>query len=210
MRLIMYNIISTGSRGNAVIYHGNILVDVGVPYSRLWDVVIKLQLVLLTHSHTDHVNVSTVNKLAFERPSLRFGCGEWMLPMLKCVHPSRIDVYAGGEPYDYGSFTVSPFNLTHDVPNFGYRIFKGDTSIFHATDTSTLRGITAKNYSLYCIEHNYDSEVIMDSIAIKEVTGEFSHEKRVLETHLSEEEARDFIRENKGEHSKVVRLHEHS
>lgn len=206
----MYSIISTGSHGNAVIYHGNILVDVGVPFSKLSDVLGNLQLVLLTHSHSDHINKATVKKLAFEKPSLRFGCGEWMLSLLDGVKSSRIDVYRDGGCYDYGSFSVSPFHLPHDVPNFGYRIFKGNTSIFHATDASTLKGITAKNYSLYCIEHNYDSEAINESILVKDMSGEFSYEKRVIESHLSEEEARDFIRDNRGECSKIVRLHEHS
>ena len=74
----MYNIIQSGSEGNAIIYFEEILVDCGVSFKALKDYVSDIQLVLLTHKHGDHFKASTIKKLAFERPSLRFGCGEFL------------------------------------------------------------------------------------------------------------------------------------
>ena len=66
------NIISTGSIGNAVVINNNILIDCGVSYAKLKEVVKTLQVVLLTHIHIDHFLPSTIKLLAENRPTLRF------------------------------------------------------------------------------------------------------------------------------------------
>ena len=49
---VKYNIISTGSDGNATILEDFVLIDCGVPYKVLNPYVSKLKLVLLTHIHS--------------------------------------------------------------------------------------------------------------------------------------------------------------
>jgi len=202
----MYKLIASGSTGNSIIYHNSIVVDCGVPFSLLKPFLKDIQLVLLTHSHNDHINAQTLKKLAYERPTLRFGCGEWMDRYL--IGVKNVDFYEAGQVYSYGSFSISPIWLYHDVPNFGYRIFKDGTKIIHCTDTAHMEGISAKDYDLYAIEHNYDDETIMERIAAKESRGEFAHERGAINSHLSEQQARDFIFKNKGPESKTLRLHE--
>lgn len=208
----MYKVISSGSEGNAVIYNGSILVDCGVSFSALKPNLYNIQIVLLTHEHKDHINILTLKRLISERPTLRIGCCEWMLKYVEGL--KNIDVLKVGSTYNYGSFLISPIKLYHDVPNCGYRILicngKGDEyKILHATDTAHLEGISASNYNLYAIEHNYDEDTINDNIRGKELNGRFAYEKGTINSHLSEQQARDFIFKNKGEHSKVLRLHEH-
>lgn len=203
----MYHLISSGSKsGNAVVYHKSILVDCGIPSARLKEHINDLQIVLLTHVHSDHFNIATLKWLQSNRPSLRIGCGEWMIPFLSGMR--NIDVYEIGKNYDYGSFSIVSVKLYHDVPNCGYRIFKGDYKIFHATDTAHLEGITASRYDLYAIEHNYDEDTVMQRISEKQERGEFAYEKEAIRSHLSEQYARDFIFRNKGEKHEVLRLHE--
>ena len=74
-----YNIIATGSTGNAVLINDKILIDCGVPYKRLEPFVKGLKLVLLTHVHSDHFKPRTAAALHSERPALRFGCCPWMV-----------------------------------------------------------------------------------------------------------------------------------
>lgn len=200
------NVIKTGSTGNSVIYHDSIMVDCGVPLSLIKPFVYEIHIVLLSHEHTDHININTLKSLQFERPTLRIGCGSHMLPHLERF--KNIDVYEAGETYDYGSFKISPIALYHDVKNFGYRIFKGDHKIFHATDTSTLEGIEAKGYDLYAIEHNYDDEYQNYIINKKHDNNEYAYELRAMNSHLSEQQAKDFIGANKKESSGVIKLHE--
>ena len=195
----MYNILSTGSAGNAVIYFDSILIDCGVPFSLLKPYLHDLQIVLLTHVHGDHFNLSTLKKLAFERPTLRFGCGVHMVEFMEGF--KNVDVYEPCKLYDYGSFRISPVKLYLDVPNIGFRIFKDGKRILHCTDTSHLKGIEAKNYDFYFLEANYNEDTVFDIIREKELRGEFSHQRGAINTHLSEQQALEFFYENKGEHS---------
>ena len=115
-----YEVISTGSKGNAVIINGSILIDCGVPFLRLRAHTRPLKLVLLTHIHGDHFRPRTAAALHRERPALRWGCCEWMVgPLLESgVDRRMIDVLTPGHCFVYhGLGTVLPERLAHNVPN---------------------------------------------------------------------------------------------
>jgi len=200
------NVIATGSTGNAVLYDGSILVDCGVSYSTIKPYVNSLGLVVLTHVHNDHCNLGTIKKLSFERPSLRFACGEWMIPYLKCVR--NVDFLELNNWYDYGQFKIMLLKAYHDVPNCLIRLDINGYKIFHATDTNTLEGVEAKHYALYAIESNYSEETVHESIKAIEDNGGYAYQKGAIETHLSDEQAKDFYFKNRHSESKFIRLHE--
>ena len=199
-------VISSGSEGNAVIYNNAIMVDCGVSLKALEAVKRSLKIVLLTHKHSDHLKIRTLQRLQAERPTLRVACGTFLLEELPCI--KNIDVLQVGKIYDYGAFKVSPVKLYHDVPNFGWRIFlPNGQKIFHATDTVHLEGITAKGYDLYAIEHNYCEEYIQQAIEEARANGEYTHAYGNINTHLSIQQARAFIEANRKESSEVLELH---
>lgn len=199
-------VISSGSEGNAVIYDKAIMVDCGVSLKALQEVKRSLKIVLLTHKHSDHLKLRTLQRLQAERPTLRVACGDFLLEELPCI--KNIDVLQVGKIYDYGAFKVSPVKLYHDVPNFGWRIFlPNGQKIFHATDTVHLEGITAKGYDLYAIEHNYCEEYIQQAIEEARANGEYTHAYGNINTHLSIQQARAFIDANRKESSEVLELH---
>jgi len=199
-------VISSGSEGNAVIYNNAIMVDCGVSLKALQEVKRSLKIVLLTHKHSDHLKIRTLQRLQAERPTLRVACGDFLLEELPCI--KNIDVLQVGKIYDYGAFKVSPIKLYHDVPNFGWRIFlPNGQKIFHATDTVHLEGITAKGYDLYAIEHNYCEEYIQQAIEEARANGEYTHAYGSIKTHLSIQQARMFIEANRKESSEVLELH---
>ena len=202
----MYNVIATGSTGNSVLYFNSILIDIGIPYSRLKPYAKDIQIVLTTHAHGDHINIKTLQRLQKERPSLRVGCGEWMLPYLEGM--TNVDVYKFGQWYDYGYFKIAIGKCYHDVENCFYRIEKNGYRIFHATDTKTLEGVTARGYDLYCIEANYSEPIALQMIEQAREKGEFTHIIGSINSHLSEEQCNDFYYKNKSENSKLIRLHE--
>lgn len=206
-----YNIISTGSKGNAVVIGGIILIDCGVPFSALKGVYKDIKLVLLTHIHSDHFVPSTIKLLHERRPSLRFACCKWLVSdLIKAgVCKYNIDVLEIGVMYDYGAFKVSPVRLYHNVPNAGYRLYFGTKKVFYATDTSTLDGISAKNYDLYMVEANYDPKRIIQDINEKKLKGEYAYEMNVLKNHLSVDDCNEFIKRNMGSNSEYVYLHQH-
>lgn len=199
-------VISSGSEGNAVIYNNQIMVDCGVSLKALEAVKRSLKIVLLTHKHSDHLKIRTLQRLQAERPTLRVACGDFLLEELPCI--KNIDVLQVGKIYDYGAFKVSPVKLYHDVPNFGWRIFlPNGQKIFHATDTVHLEGISAKGYDLYAIEHNYCEEYIQEAIEEARANGEYTHAYGNINTHLSIQQARAFIEANRKESSEVLELH---
>lgn len=207
-----YNIISTGSIGNAVVINNFILIDCGVSFKALKDVYKNLKLVLLTHSHSDHFNKHTVSRLAGERPTLYFACCEWLVPhLIGCNVPKRnILSLEVGKIYDLGACRVSPVKLYHDVPNAGYRIYIGEEKALYITDTGHLEGITAKDYDLYMIEANYTEEDLRERINAKRAECEYCYEENVASRHLSKEQADEFLINNIGEKSRYVYLHEHT
>lgn len=211
MSRINYNIISTGSKGNAVILQDFILIDCGVPFRCLKDYYKKFKLILLTHIHSDHFNKTTIRRLAAERPTLRFACGRWLYqPLVDVgVNPNNIDVLGFNVSYGYGLCNVIPVPLNHNVPNCGYKIHFPIGKVIYATDTNDLKGIVARNYDLYMIEANYEDEVIQAKIKDKEIRGEYAYEKQVLKNHLSKAKADDFIFSNCGPNSEYCYLHCH-
>ncbi len=206
-----YKIISSCSTGNATIIEDSILVDCGVTFKRLEKYYKKLKLVLLTHIHSDHFKKETIKKLANERPTLRFACCNWLLnPLLECgVNRRNIDILEIGTKYNYKLLKVVPIKLYHDVPQCGYRILFDDYKVIYMTDTRTVEGISAKDYDLYLIEGNYDEEEIEERIKEKQRNCEFVYEFRARNSHLSIQQASEFLLNNMGENSEYVFMHQH-
>lgn len=211
MSKVKFEILSTGSKGNAVIIENSILIDCGVPFKLLEKHIKPLKLVLLTHIHSDHFNKTTIRRLAQERPTLRFACGEWLVPALvECgVSKNRIDPLKMRKSYDYGLVKVFPFPLIHNARNCGYSLYFSDKKLIYATDTNSLDGIEAKGFDLYMIEANYKEDEIRERIAQKELNGQYAYERRVLKYHLSKEKADAFIFNNI-EHGEYIYMHTHN
>lgn len=203
-------IISSSSKGNAVIING-VLIDCGVSFKKIKPYLGDLQAVCLTHRHSDHFNASTIKTLAFEKPSLYFVCGEHMTELLLAcnVNPQKIVVLKEGEKADFGTFSAKVVNLYHDVPNVAYKLNFGDLKVFYATDTNSLDGIVAKNYDLYLIEGNYSERELVERVKHKRILGEYIYESRVVNTHLSREQAEAWLYENAKENSEYIFMHAH-
>lgn len=209
--MIDYQVLSTGSAGNAVVLGRAVLVDCGVPYKAVEPFIRDIKLVLLTHIHGDHFKASTIRKIAQERPLVRFGACEWLIkPLVDAGVPARqIDILKTDYQYDYRICKVVPVPLVHDVPNCGYKLhFPGGKAIY-ATDTVNLNGISAKEYDLYMIEANYEDEEIRQRIEDKKANGQYIYERRVLKTHLSKAKCDDWIYQMAGPMSEILYLHGH-
>lgn len=209
---IKFDIISSGSDGNAVVINDIILIDCGVPFKQLKPYYKKLKLVLLTHIHSDHFNKRTIKKLAEEKPLLRFGCGRWLAePLTDCgVKKSNIDILDADVINNYGICNVIPFYLVHNVPNYGYKLhFAGTGKMVYATDTNNLNGVYAYNYDLYMIEANFEDDEIAEKIAEKKARGEYAYERQVIHNHLSKAKCDDFIYRNNHANGTYVYMHQH-
>lgn len=207
-----YKILNSGSDGNGLIIEETILIDCGITFKKLKDNYKNLKIVLLTHCHQDHLNKSTIKRLAKERPTLRFGCCEWLVKDLVDlgVEKKNIDVFKLGKIYDYKDFKVIPIKLYHDVPQCGYKLKINGNKLIYATDTNKIDHIIAKNYDFYFIEGNYYNEEELEKRKLEKLSkGEYYYEDRVKDTHLSKVKATEWLMENMGMKSQYIFMHEH-
>lgn len=211
-----YEVISTGSKGNALLIENEILIDCGVSYRKLKEKPIKL--ILLTHEHKDHFQPKTIQRLHKEHPLIRFVVPPKLAhALLKTgVDISVTDIIKAGEIANYNGRKFMPFDLIHDVPNVGWwgKMTSGET-LCYITDTGYLDHLQSeevkrlKNLDYYFIEANYREQEIIKRIEYKLSHGEYCYETRVKETHLSREQAELFLDNKTKEGSKVIFIHQH-
>ena len=207
-----YEVLATGSSGNCLILINILALDMGVSVKTVTPYIRRLQLVFCGHEHGDHFKASTVRRLAKERPTLRFCGGPWMAQKFlgAGVLGRNIDVLYAGRMYDYGAFQIEPVQLHHDVPNYGLKIYMGGEKIFYAVDTGYIDDVEAKDFTLYAIEANHLTADIEARTAEKLEKGEFAYEFRAAATHLSYEQAMDWLYQNMGPKSRYILLHGHA
>ena len=127
------------------------------------------------------------------------------------VQARNIDVLEAGKTYDYGAFRIEPVPLHHDVPNYGLKIFyMGGEKVFYAVDTGFIDDVEAQGFDYYFLESNHTQADIEARAAEKLAKGEFAYEMRAAATHLSYEQAMDWLYKNMGPTSQYVLLHQHT
>ena len=190
---------------------GTVAIDMGVPFSAVAKHLKTLRIVFMSHEHSDHFNKSTIKKLAYEKPLLRFACGEWLAkPLAGCgVKKANIDILESGRRYSFGQIAAEPFGLYHPVPNMGWKLEIGGERALYATDTARMDHVEARDFDYYFIEANHTEEEIEGRIAEKLRNGEYPYEQRARDSHLSREKADEFIYGNIGPNGVYVYLHTH-
>lgn len=208
-------VISSSSAGNCYIYNQELMVDIGVAFNKIKPYLKDIKVILLTHWHFDHFNLKTLKKCLYERPTIKIVCGEFMVQRLvdNGIDKSSIFVLKLDKTYDLGKYIITPVMAVHDVPNFGYKITikKDNYKIFHITDTSCLDNINAKDFEMYSIEANYDEELLEQHIRELNANGDTENKlyylNRVKQTHLSSQQATNFLLDNMSEISQYIFLH---
>ena len=221
--MIDVKVISTGSKGNAVFLDGQVLIDCGVPFSKLADaeVVRDVRYIFLTHRHRDHLNVATIKKILFENPLVRIIYNDYLVkPIADFFHGSpppsvihRSFLTKIHRWYAIGNIQFAAVPLHHDVPNCAWKIHftrpQGIYKVIYATDTANMEGVTANGYDLFLLESNYNKEELIERIKEKRDSGQYVYEDRVFRTHLSKEQCDEFIVQNMSANSRCIYLHQH-
>jgi len=205
-----YDIVATGSKGNAIIIDDILMFDCGVSYKKIKDY--DIQGVCLTHIHSDHFKKSTIKAIAKNKPLVQFFVPEYLVnEVLECgLKIEDISIIRCDELYDIGIGEMSTFKLDHDVENVGYKLNIDGNKVFYATDTGYLdENAAAIGYDYYFIEANYTEDEITEKIQSKEEADEFVYEIRVLDTHLSKEQADEFLSKNATDKSEIIYIHQH-
>jgi len=163
--------IASGSKGNCL-YVGsaqaNILVDAGVDLKRIEKSLIvlganakKLDGVLISHTHSDHV------------AGLAALCNKYGMPVYchqniaaqvyKLIEKTSSKIIEFDNPFYVQDIAVNPFPVQHDVPCVGYSFVSHTKQLSIATDMGKYTPIVIESIEgsdLIFVESNYDIDML--------------------------------------------------
>ena len=158
-----FNVISSGSKGNAtiVVYHKTvILIDMGITLTRLEEGLEECHLkkeditgAIFTHDHADHTS-----GLRFISPEIQYG--------LKGTLPSSLsNVIKPNKPFFIGEIEVTAFKTSHDATNpCGFKLTADKETLIYMTDTGVFVEENLpliKNPTYLIIESNHDIKMLL-------------------------------------------------
>jgi len=210
---MIVKVLSSGSKGNSTyIESGNtkILIDVGINFTMIKESldeigknVYDLDGVLISHEHHDHIG--GLQPLA-KKVDVPVFIRKYLLPETKkAVKEDNIVVVDSSDQLTIGDLTITMFNNSHDVPNTGYIIDDGKTSLVYITDTGYVNRKNIEkttNKDIYIIESNHDEEMLMN--------GPYPYmlKQRVIGDtgHLSNNSCTSYLKKVIGDNTKYIIL----
>ena len=207
-----YEIIGSSSKGNCIVIEDMLMLDCGVAYSKIKSYLKNVKLIFISHIHKDHLLPSTIQKIAYNKPTMKFVTGSKQvvrkLDELGVNRDNIIYLY-NYSWFDLGIIKFKLEPMHHDSENYGLHFKRNGKKGLYIVDTGNVDNVKAKNYDLYLIEANYKEETLERHK--KECTAEeLMYLNRVPNTHLSYEQANTFLIENMGDNSEFQYIHESS
>ena len=196
-----YEVISTGSKNGNCVKINDVMVDCGVGFNKIKNHLYEIKYLLLTHTHTDHINLKTLQQIAAQFPRICI-IGNYEV---HSIYNCNIIANAGFEIVT-DDYVFYPFENFHDVLCYGFTWSFDGQEIIYATDTSSMENAPKKKYDWFFIESNHD-EVKLEEVR-NQRRGSYNpylSGKR----HLSTQQAKGFFytyRRNKD--SKLIELHQ--
>lgn len=221
-------IIATGSSGNLNLIDGVIAIDAGLPARDAAPYLERVEHILVSHRHKDHVNPPVVRWLMQKRPTvLRFGLhmnescwnmiaatGKWGAEAAAMRRAEMLDESTHlSLNTSKGTYTVDTYPLVHDVPIQGFVLTnpQGETLI-HATDTETMSHAPSGPFDCLLVEGNWDEDRLFDAMEDALSCDDFDALNRATQNyrHLSVQACAEFITTHSRPGSRAWQLHESS
>lgn len=201
MKEIDYNIIATGSSGNAVRIE-SIMVDCGIAFSKMKEDLYKVDTLLITHAHSDHVKPSTLDRIRKEFPNIKvYGNAD-------VAYQYPVDKVVGTAPFKLrNKREVIPFDGVHDVPVTGYVIRMKGLNILYMTDTARVNPPGDLKYDYVFLESNFDERKLRELSKQYRRRGYDPYSS--VTRHLSTQKCKEFYYVNRRDgNSVLVELHQ--
>jgi len=186
--------IASGSKGNCyVVEYGKrfIILDAGAKISEIMQVVkYKPSAVIgafITHQHLDHCSGI--------RPLIKAGIHVYIpQDVFDSQHLKKrynIHILREGhmtKPRKHNDIRVLPFEVVHDVTNYGYLFKVGNKKIVYITDTSMIP-VKFSGISTFIVECNFETDNLLASSLDERV------KSRIAETHMSVEVLEQYVKD---------------
>ena len=168
----------SGSSGNSLLVsteNTNILIDAGVSSKKIETALnnldvdpYKLNGILITHEHSDHIQGLGTFAKKFDLPVyVNQKTLDAMPKQKEKIAEKNINIIKIEEKFEINDLKIKPFSIPHDAANpCGFCIFKDNKKMSIATDIGHMTNGILKNLedSLFVLlESNYDPEVLMYS-----------------------------------------------
>jgi len=185
------SILGSGSSGNSYLLSNAeeaLVIDAGVSFSKIAEAadydISKIKCLLYSHQHLDHSKyIKDYNKN--------------YIPVYGPKHPNpdlKINEVTPKVKFTIGGFSIMAIPLVHDVENFGYIISHLDMgTCIYITDTQHIP-YKIPGLNQLIIEANFDNEILDNHV----LNGHLLPivRKRVLQSHLSIDGCREFLKLN--------------
>ena len=119
-----YEIIGSSSKGNCIIVEDVLMLDCGVTYVKIKKYLPKVKLIFISHDHLDHLLPTTIKKIIFNFPKIKFVTGSVeVVKILNKIGAYNKNIYIldWGKKYNLGLLKVKLVYLYHDTPNYGLK-----------------------------------------------------------------------------------------
>ena len=195
-----YNVIATGSTGNAVRIE-NMMFDCGIPFKEMREDLYKVDSLFITHSHSDHVKEATLKSIRKEFPRIK------VYGNANVAYQFDVDVVVGIAKIKLTkNRIVIPFDGVHDVPVTGYIIQMKDLNILYMTDTARVEMPEDLPLDYVFLESNYDENTLVQ-LAKQYRTKTYNPLESSLR-HLSTQKCKEFYYVHRRDRdSKLIELH---
>ena len=203
--MLTLKVLGSSSKGNCYVLENNntsIMLDCGVDYKKIMENIDikKINGIVITHCHQDHCK--GIKKLK-DYIDCNVYSNKETIEILPILETQKQEV-KGGEIFDIGSFSIVPFDIEHDVKNFGYLI-KDNLSghkLVYITDCGMIPNIQFKDIDTFLIEANYNQtwyscKEELDVKEIRNISGK---------GHLSVQETTEFLKDNANYNTKFIIL----
>lgn len=199
-----YKIIGSGSSGNSVEIN-QFLFDIGLPFKQIKDELFNVRYVLISHVHSDHLNLATYRQIKKKFPVIKFVGNEEVnikAPMDIIAHDD--------ETMRLGNIVVTPFKAPHDVDVCGWTWKQENEDYLFVTDTYTMKFAPDHKYDHFFLEANHDQNKINQIMGNDKKLYGYSAVDGALR-HLSTQDAKAFYyMHRKSKSSEWVQLHKSS
>lgn len=203
MNMLDYNVIASGSSGNAVRIE-NIMIDCGIPFKKMKEELYKVDTLLITHAHSDHIKEATYQSIRSEFPRIHTYANA------DVAYRYQIDTVVGTKKFVLPKKRiVRPYDGKHDVPVTYFIITMKGVNILYATDTNYIANPDEIPIDYFFLESNYD-ERKLQQLREKYRTRTYDPIESSLR-HLSEQKAKEFYYVNRRDaKSEFIELHKSS
>ncbi|EDP7604078.1 MBL fold metallo-hydrolase [Listeria seeligeri] len=189
--------IASGSKGNAYVIssgRSRLLIECGINFDKIRKALnfdlSTVESCLISHEHGDH---SAGVKKMLRTSNIKIYASEGTLSALN-VPDNRQFILKEKQAQNVGDWIVLPFRTEHDAEEpLGFMIQQKNERLLFITDSYYVR-YKFKNINYLMIECNYSADILEENVINKVIHP--VQKKRVLQSHFSLENVKDFLKAN--------------